>query len=76
MKTYLSVLMWSISAGALVYAVASPGSGVAFRSPLAAICLGMIGLGVCLEARKQRFAAARAPAVKISARAARPHSRG
>jgi hypothetical protein len=76
MKTALIVLCWSVSAGALVYAVANPNSGVAVRSPLAAVCLGLIGLGVCLEIRHRRLAAARAAPVRNSPARSEPVSRG
>ncbi len=53
MKFLLSLVAWTFVAGAIVFTAVNPNGGVAFQGGGATLGLGLIGLGLCLEARKK-----------------------
>lgn len=53
MKSALTLIAWAFVATVILFAAVNPNGGVAFQSPMAAIGLGMIGLGICMETRKK-----------------------
>lgn len=57
MRTLGILLAWSVPVGVILYAALSPDGGVVFHSPMTALGIGMIGLGMCLEARRRLLAA-------------------
>ncbi len=57
MKSFGILLAWAALCGVIVYGVMSPEHGLMFQNPLAAMSLGMVGLGLCLESRKHFKAA-------------------
>ena len=58
MKNTAQFVAWTFVAGIIVFAALNPTSGVIFQSPSAAVGLGLIGLGLCMEARKKMAAQA------------------
>jgi hypothetical protein len=54
MKTMMSLIAWTIAAVVIVYAAVAPDNGVIFQSPGAALAVGVIGLGLCLDAKQRR----------------------
>ena len=52
MKAMLILALWTCSAVAATYMVAAPDGGIAYRHPMAAIGVGLFGLGLCQHARK------------------------
>lgn len=61
MKPILTITAWTFVALVIVYAAVNPDAGVIHTSPTTALGVGLIGLGLCLEARKRlRRAAATA----------------
>lgn len=56
MKTLLSFVLFACVASVIMYAVAHPDGGVIYQSPAAALGVGLIGLGLCKQARKPRAA--------------------
>lgn len=52
MKTFGLYASWAFVAGVVLYAAVHPSAGVIYTSPGVAISLGMIGLGLCLQARQ------------------------
>jgi hypothetical protein len=58
MKAPLKTAAWAVIGGTILHLALNPDSGVIFRSPATALALGMIGLGLCLEARKHANPAA------------------
>jgi len=53
MKNTAQFVAWTFVAGIIVFAALNPATGVIFQSPGAAVGLGLIGLGLCMEARKK-----------------------
>lgn len=53
MRTILKLAAWSFSASVVVFASVNAESGVVYQNPVVAMGLGMIGLGLCLDARKR-----------------------
>lgn len=53
MKRIGILLAWAALVGVVVYGVMSPEHGLMFKNPLAAMSLGMVGLGLCMESIKQ-----------------------
>ncbi len=53
MKPILIIMAWAFVSIVIVYAVANPNGGVVYNSPLAALGIGLIGLGLCKDARKR-----------------------
>ncbi len=56
MKSFAQFAAWAFVAGIILFAALNPTSGVIFQSPGAAIGIGLIGLGMCMEARKKQLA--------------------
>jgi len=55
MKAILTFAAWAVLAGVILYAAVNPETGIVFQSPGAAICVAVIGLGLCKHAHdKQR----------------------
>jgi hypothetical protein len=54
MKTIVNLIVWTIVATVIVYAAVSPENGVIFKSPGAALAVGVIGLGLCLDAKQRQ----------------------
>ena len=55
MKATLKLLAWTFVALVILFAAVNPESGVVYQNPIATAGVGMIGLGLCLEARKRRI---------------------
>ena len=53
MKAILLLIAWASLAAAVLYMTIHPQSGVIYQSPMTAIGLGLIGLGLCKHAREQ-----------------------
>jgi len=53
MKAIAISVTWTCAAAAAIYMVVSPDGGIAYGNPLTAVSLGLIGLGLCLGARRQ-----------------------
>lgn len=53
MKQILQLVAWSTISLLIVYAAFNPVNGVAYQGPMAAIGIGMIGAGLCIEGRKR-----------------------
>ena len=53
MKPILIIAAWAFVSLVIVYAAVNPNSGVIHMSPTAALGVGLIGLGLCMEARKR-----------------------
>lgn len=51
MKSVLTLAAWLFVSVVIVYAAANPESGVIFQSPMAALGVGLIGLGLCKQTR-------------------------
>lgn len=56
MKSFAQFVAWAFVAGIILFAALNPTSGVIFQSPGAAVGIGLIGLGICMEARKKMAA--------------------
>lgn len=56
MKSFAILTAWTLLVGVIIHSVFSPQNGVMFQSPLAALSLGIIGLGLCMESKKQLVA--------------------
>ena len=52
MKTIGILSAWAALVCVIVYCVFSPENGVMFQNPMAAMSLGVIGLGLCMESKK------------------------
>lgn len=57
MKTKLHILAWGFATAVVVYAAVGPGMGVLYGNPLACLGVGLIGLGLCKQARCKPAAA-------------------
>jgi hypothetical protein len=53
MKLFGILLAWCALSAVIIYGVMSPEHGLMFKNPLAAMSLGLIGLGLCMESHKQ-----------------------
>ena len=53
MKSILTVVALTFVSLVIVYLAVNPDSGVVHASPTAALGVGLIGLGLCMEARKR-----------------------
>ena len=58
MKTAIQIAAFGVTAVTIVYSLLAPGAGVMWQHPLTPIGVGLIGAGLCLDARKRRLAAA------------------
>lgn len=58
MKPILTIAAWTFISLVIVYAAVNPDSGVIHMSPTAALGVGLIGLGLCMEAKKRLTPAA------------------
>lgn len=56
MRSIFGYLAWAFVAGTILFTVAHPAAGVIYSSPGVAISLGMIGLGLCMQARQNAMA--------------------
>ena len=56
MKHLAAYLAWTAAAVALIVGLAHPAAGVIYTNPGVMLAVGLIGLGLCKDARK-RFAA-------------------
>lgn len=63
MKSLAQFTAWTFVAGIILFAALNPSNGVIFQSPGAAVGIGLIGLGMCMEARKKMAAQAQAQPV-------------
>jgi hypothetical protein len=52
MKTIAILTAWAVLAAVILFAVLVPVNAVMFQNPLAALSLGVIGLGLCMESKK------------------------
>jgi hypothetical protein len=69
MKAFAHLLAWGFVVTVLIYAVVNPQSGLVYHSPGAMLSVGMIGLGLCIQARqKMRAQSAAAAARRVDAR--------
>jgi hypothetical protein len=55
MKGIIRFSAWAFVAAAVLYLALNPQTGVIYQSPMSALGLGMIGLGICMEMRKRRM---------------------
>ena len=53
MKPILIIVAWAFVSMVIVYAAVNPNGGVVYSSPVATLGIGLIGLGLCMEARKR-----------------------
>ena len=53
MKPILTIAAWTFVSLVIVYLAVNPQAGVIHTSPGGALGVGLIGLGLCLEARKR-----------------------
>ncbi len=53
MKSILNLAAWMCVAALALYVAMRPGNGVVFCGPLGTLGVGLIGLGLCMEASKQ-----------------------
>ena len=53
MKPILTIVAWTFISLVIVYLAVNPDSGVIYASPTAALGVGLIGLGLCMEAKKR-----------------------
>ena len=53
MKASLQFIAWATVMATILVAAASPARGVIFHGPLAVLGLGLIGAGLCIDARKR-----------------------
>lgn len=60
MKSIFTYAAWCAVAGTILYATLNPNGGVLFHGGLSGVGLGLIGLGLWMEARKS-FARSHAP---------------
>lgn len=52
MKSIAILTAWSALVSVILYCVFSPEHAVMSQSPMAAMSLGVIGLGLCMESKK------------------------
>ncbi len=52
MKKLAIFTAWTFVAGVVLYTALSPAAGVIHQNPMAALGLGLIGFGLCKDARK------------------------
>ncbi len=53
MKQICQLVAWAVVSLLIVYAAFNPHNGVAYQSPMSALGIGMIGLGLCMNGRKR-----------------------
>jgi hypothetical protein len=53
MKSILTVAAWTLVTLIIIYVAVNPQSGIIYTSPSAALGVGLIGMGLCMEARKR-----------------------
>ncbi|MCC7146597.1 MAG: hypothetical protein IT443_09140 [Phycisphaeraceae bacterium] len=53
MSTVTILIAWTLAAGVIVTLAVQPEGGVLYQGPLTVIGLGLIGAGLCIEARKR-----------------------
>ena len=49
----VTLVAWSFVLAVVVYACLHPDHGVLYDNPLACLGVGLVGLGMCVEARKR-----------------------
>ena len=54
MKAILTFVAWAVLAAIILYAAVNPETGIVFQSPGAAICVAVIGLGLCKHAHDRQ----------------------
>jgi hypothetical protein len=60
MKTMAKLTAWAFVGTVILYASLNPDGGVLFQGPMAALGLGLVGLGILLETKQRRARAAAA----------------
>lgn len=50
MKAIATFTVWAVLAAVILYAAVNPETGIVFQSPGAAVCVAIIGLGLCKHA--------------------------
>ena len=58
MTSIVNLALWAIVIAVVLYAALHPQAGVIVDNPLGAVGLGLIGLGLCVDARRRRAAQA------------------
>jgi len=61
MKALAHLLAWTFVASVILFVVANPQSGMVYQSPIAPLAIGMIGLGLCMQARQKMRAPSAEP---------------
>jgi len=53
MKAFATLVAWTFVAGVALFAAVNPEGGVVYQNPVATAGIGLIGLGLFMEARKR-----------------------
>jgi hypothetical protein len=53
MKKYFPLILWAVMAVGILVLAANPRTGVIYHSPVTTLALGLIGLGLCLDAGRR-----------------------
>jgi len=53
MKKYFPLVLWAVMAVGILFLAVNPQTGVIYRSPITTLALGLIGLGLCLDAGRR-----------------------
>ena len=54
MKAIVTFTVWAALAAVILYAAVNPETGIVFQSPGAAVCVAIIGLGLCKHAHDRQ----------------------
>ena len=53
MKNLLPLVLWAVMAVGILALALNPQTGVIYRSPVSTLALGLVGLGLCLDAGRR-----------------------
>ena len=54
MKSIAIIIAWAIAAAVILYAAVNPHNGIVWQSPMSALGVGLIGLGLCKHAHDKQ----------------------